>query len=161
MAAVDPNMLKQKDTFLSPSAETTSSIITPPLTPLSPEEQATLIQSLPMLLWNVQPSPKMDIAKTQSVIDKLKQAEYDNESVVSSSSSEEEAEKCDHHRRRRHSRRKEQADDDDVDAQAVQEKLQHFWSSHNVSVSISDDDDQVSISSAETSDDDDSGLFRY
>jgi hypothetical protein len=177
-AVVDPNMLQQrpdqkaplssssswdKDKDSSPSSHVTTRT-TPPLTPLSPEEQAVLVRSLP-LLFNVERIEKIDISKTQSVLDKLKQAEYDNESVSS------EAERC-CRRDNQTSPRQERVmirsatnndNDNDDNEKKIQDKLQHFWSNHRGlehGNSSDDDNDGLTIYSAESSDDD-SGLFRY
>jgi hypothetical protein len=160
MAALDPNMLKQRPTVTaSPSSSPIKTIATtPPLTPLSPEEQAVLIRSLP-LLYNVEPVKKIDVSITQSVLDKLKQAEYDNESVSS------ETERCCYHQQKQQRHGKAVAIHDNESTE-IQDKLQHFWSNHrgmehSDSSDDDNDDDDDSANSAETSDDDDSGLFRY
>jgi hypothetical protein len=152
------NNLKNYNKHNGKTPPHSSAVTTPPLTPLSPEEQAALIRSLPFLFNVVEPVDKIDLAKTQSVLDKLQQAEYDNESVSS------EADRCSSYHQRRH------GSGNDAERE-IQDKLQHFWSNHRGmehSDSSDDDDDDdnnkdgdsVSISSADSSDDD-SGLFRY
>lgn len=98
---------------------------------------------LPMFMYNAQPSPMIDINKTQSVLDKLKQAEWDNEAASVDSSE--------------HSYKESK-----YEKEEIQEKMKNFFSGRSISSSDSacdnDDDDNVSISSASTAS---SGLFRY
>jgi hypothetical protein len=106
-------------------------------------------------LYNVEPVKKIDVSITQSVLDKLKQAEYDNESVSS------ETERCCYQQQKqRHGKAVAFHDNESTE---IQDKLQHFWSNHcgmEHSDSSDDDKDDDDDNSAETSDDD-SGLFRY
>ncbi|KAG7340193.1 hypothetical protein IV203_033547 [Nitzschia inconspicua] len=149
--------LSTDSTFASPTSSdrklgNTIATRTPPLTPLSPEEQLELIRSLPFL-YNVEPVSKIDISKTQSVLDKLKQAEYDNESVSS------EAERLERHAKVGKGR---------SDETEIQDKLRHFWSNHDGTMLLDgsdneEEEDSVSVSSAATSDSDEESaeLFRY
>jgi hypothetical protein len=111
--------------------------------PLSPEQQHALMASLPMFMYREEPSPLIDTNKHQSVLDKLRQAEYDNESVSS------EAEALE---RQTQSGKGRQAESE------FKEKLSHFFSDHSISSDGDDSDDNVSISSASS---EESGLFRY
>lgn len=113
----------------------------------------TLMKSLP-LLWkldekDVLESPQKSVEQATSVLERLKQSVYDNESVDHDDDDD--------------LNDKNKSSDDDEEDSVIQDKLRHFLDGMELPQSDDDDDsDDVSVSSAGTSDsDDDSGLFRY
>jgi hypothetical protein len=133
--------------YNSPTKRSNAKDVEAPNTPLSPEEQAEVIKTLNILqLYRAAQKEepkveKIDLSKTQDVLDKLKAAsEWDAESVSS------EAEKIGESNWRTAL--------NDESKHEHEKKLNHFFSNHGTSIAEEedDDDDSVSVSSASSSD---------
>ena len=129
----------------------TKNVVEAPNTPLSPEEQAEVIKTLNILqLYRASQEPKVekiDLSKTQDVLDKLKAAsDWDAESVSS------EAERAGEGSNWRTTL-------DSESKHEYEKKMNHFFSDHSTAIMEEDSDDDGSVSVSSTSSSDVSSVF--